>query len=132
MCFSPDEFRRGEQCAGYLVNLNSLARFFRRFAEPERGFRFVPPPPTRSAASGRQFSGGWRRNVMDTRGPAQAETQCFATLPELPPSNNSDRRGSVTDRPTMGCQAQARVERNDRPTRMGSSPSSDSVRMGRA
>ena len=112
--------------------LRSFSRFFRRFAEPERGLRLLVCVWMSSDASGRQSSGGWRRNVMDTRGPAQAETQCFATLPELPPSNNSDRRGSVTDRPTIGSQVQARVERNDRPTRMGSSPSSDSVRIGHA
>ena len=32
-----------------------------------------------SDASGRQPSGGWRLKVIETRGPAQAETQCFAT-----------------------------------------------------
>ena len=112
--------------------VRSFSRFFRRFAEPERGLRLLVWVWMSSDASGRQSSGGWRLKVIETRGPAQAETQCFATLPELPPSNNNDRRGSVTDRPTMGSQAHGLVERNVRPTRIGSSPSNDNVRMGRA
>ena len=70
--------------------------------------------------------------MFGRRGPAQAETQCFATLPEFPPSSNSDRRGRTTDRPMIGSHAHALTERNDRPTRIGSSPSNDNVRMGRA
>ena len=69
--------------------VRSFSRFLRRFAEPERGLRLLVWVWMSSDASGRQASGGWRRSVMDTRGPAQAETQCFAIEPEAPPNRLS-------------------------------------------
>ena len=116
-----------------LIYLRIFARFFRRLALPDKDFRLAPASPETSAVtSGRQSSSGWRLSVMETRGPPQAETQCFATEPDLPPSSNKDHRGNKTARPIVGSQQQARTFLNEAPTNMGSSPSKDRVRMGRA
>ena len=65
------------------------------------------------------------------RGLLQEEMQCWAMLPELPPSTSNDLLGNGIDFPHVGSHVHDLTVRNRDPTSMGSSPNKLSVDIGR-
>ena len=74
-------------------------------------------PGTSSEISGFQSAGGCLRSVIEMRSPPHALMQCLAISPLLPPSTNSDLRGSGSVSPSVGVHVQFLTVRKREPDR---------------